>query len=148
MFQYRCPQCGTMTVSSQPLSEVKCQQCGCNFNPYYNGQQPNQNQQYGQQQNQAPYQRRYDDVFMPGPSGKSRGVAALLAIFLGALGIQYFYIGKNTAGIICLCITIFSCGILGSVLGLLTLIQGIIMLTMSESDFERRYIDNPSTVVF
>lgn len=38
-----------------------------------------------------------DSVFSPGPSGKSRGVAALLAIFLGSLGIQYFYLGKNTA---------------------------------------------------
>ena len=33
-----------------------------------------------------------DNVFTAGPSGKSRGVAALLAIFIGSLGIQYFYL--------------------------------------------------------
>ena len=31
------------------------------------------------------------DIFTPGPSGKSRGVAGLLAIFLGGFGIQSDY---------------------------------------------------------
>ncbi|MDE7237726.1 MAG: TM2 domain-containing protein, partial [Paramuribaculum sp.] len=39
-------------------------------------------------------------AFDAGPSGRSRGVAGLLAIFLGSLGIQYFYLGKTQAGII------------------------------------------------
>lgn len=46
-----------------------------------------------EQNQQCPPQS--NDVFSPGPSGKSRGVAALLAIFLGSLGIQYFYRGKK-----------------------------------------------------
>ncbi len=40
-----------------------------------------------EQNQQCPPQS--NDVFSPGPSGKSRGVAALLAIFLGSLGIQF-----------------------------------------------------------
>lgn len=36
-----------------------------------------------------------NNLFDCGPEGKSRGVTALLAIFLGGLGIQYFYLGKT-----------------------------------------------------
>ncbi len=82
-----------------------------------------------------------DSVFSPGPSGKSRGVAALLAIFLGSLGIQYFYLGKNTAGIITLIVTFCLCGIPS----ILWLIQGILMFTMSQQDFERKYVYTTST---
>ncbi|MDE6113592.1 TM2 domain-containing protein [Barnesiella sp. WM24] len=85
-----------------------------------------------------PYQ---DSVFSPGPSGKSRGVAALLAIFLGTLGIQYFYVGKNTAGIITLIVSLCTCGIPS----ILWLIQGILMFTMSQQDFERKYVYSTST---
>lgn len=82
-----------------------------------------------------------DNVFSPGPSGKSHGVAALLAIFLGGLGIQYFYLGKNTAGIISLVVTLCLCGIPS----IIWLIQGILMLTMSQQDFERKYVYSTST---
>ena len=34
-----------------------------------------------------------NDAFASSPNGKMRGVAALLAIFLGSIGIQYFYLG-------------------------------------------------------
>lgn len=91
-----------------------------------------QNQQCSPQSN---------DVFSPGPSGKSRGVAALLAIFLGSLGIQYFYLGKNTAGVIALVLSIITCGIPG----ILWLIQGIMMFTMSQADFERKFVYSTST---
>lgn len=86
-------------------------------------------------------QYRNDDVFSPGPSGKSRGVAALLAIFLGSLGIQYFYLGKNTAGIIALVCTFCLCGIPSTI----WLIQGIMMFTMSQQTFEQKYVYTTST---
>ncbi len=82
-----------------------------------------------------------DNVFNPGPSGKSRGVAALLAIFLGGLGIQYFYLGKNTAGIIAIVLTLVTCGIFE----LLFFIQGILMFTMSQPVFEEKYVYTTKT---
>ena len=88
------------------------------------------------------------DVFSTGPSGKSRGVAALLAILLGALGIHYFYLGKNTAGIICLILTLLSCGIAATLLSIMGLVQGILMFTMSEQEFENRYVYTNSTFPF
>lgn len=82
-----------------------------------------------------------DNVFTAGPSGKSRGVAALLAIFIGTLGIQYFYLGKTTAGIIAIIVSLVTCGLFG----IIWLIQGILIFTMSQADFERKYVYSTST---
>lgn len=84
-------------------------------------------------------------VFENGPSGKSRGVAGLLAIFLGAYGVHYFYMGKATAGIIFLLVTVLSCFTLGVITGIFSLIQGIMMLTMTQEEFERKYVNSPSS---
>ncbi len=72
---------------------------------------------------------------------KDKTVTGLLAIFLGYLGIQYFYLGKTTAGILSIVISLCSCGIWG----VITLIQGILMLTMQEEDFNAKYVDNEKT---
>ena len=74
-------------------------------------------------------------------TGKDRVVAGILAILLGGFGAQYFYCGKIAGGIICLILSLITCGLWGFV----TLIQGIIMLTMSQQDFEKKYVLNPST---
>lgn len=83
----------------------------------------------------------YSDAFSEGPTGRSRGLAGLLAIFLGYLGIQYFYLGKTAAGFIALGISILSCG----AASVLWLIQGIMMIAMPEEEFERKYIYTDST---
>lgn len=73
--------------------------------------------------------------------GKEKVVAGLLAIFLGWLGIHYFYLGKTTAGILTIVLSACTCGIWS----LLMLVQGILMLTMSDADFEEKYVDNEKT---
>lgn len=60
---------------------------------------------------QCPNPPQANDVFASDRYGKSRGVCALLAIFLGGFGVQYFYLGKTTAGIIALIGTWVLCGI-------------------------------------
>lgn len=82
-----------------------------------------------------------DNVFTPGPSGKSRGVAALLAILLGGLGIQYFYLGKTTGGIIAIILSIVTCG----VFEIVWLIQGILMFTLTQPEFENKYVNTPKS---
>lgn len=71
-----------------------------------------------------------------GPEGRSRGVTALLAIFLGSLGVQYFYLGKTTGGIISIILGFVSCGLWSIV----TILQGILMFCMSNETFRRKYL--------
>lgn len=67
---------------------------------------------------------------------KDKTATGLFAIFLGGLGIQYFYLGKVTGGIITIVLSLITCG----VWSILTLIQGILMLTMTQAEFERKYV--------
>ncbi len=82
-----------------------------------------------------------DNIFDLGPSGRSRGVAGLLAIFLGSLGIQYFYLGKTTAGILAILTSVVTCGIMN----IIWLIQGILMLTMTQDQFDQKYVYTTSS---
>lgn len=132
---YKCPQCGNTVISDAAAGNIKCSFCGCSFDAkYQTGVNPN-TQGYSQQR----------DIFSAGSSGKSRGMAGLLAIILGSLGIHYFYLGKITAGIICLLLTLLSCGLLGCLIAIATIIQGAIMMGMTEQDFEQKYVYSNST---
>jgi len=76
-------------------------------------------------------------------SEKSRVVAALLALFLGGLGIHKFYLGKNNAGLIMLLVSVFGIilfAIPTFVIGIIAFVEFIIYLTTSDEDFESRYV--------
>jgi len=64
---------------------------------------------------------------------KSKTVAALLAIFLGDLGIHKFYLGKVEWGLIYI---FFSWTWIPMVTGI---IEGIIYFTMPDKDFHEKY---------
>lgn len=88
-----------------------------------------------------------DSVQPPGYQGnvtssKDHTTAGILAILLGSLGIQYFYIGKIAAGFLCILLSLISCGLFGIVI----LVQGILMITMSQQEFERKYVNTSSTM--
>lgn len=70
------------------------------------------------------------------PNGKSKLAAALFAFFLGGFGFHKFYLGSIGMGVIylLLCWTFIP-----SVLGI---IEGILLLIMSEEDFNRKYGTN------
>lgn len=82
-----------------------------------------------------------NNAFDSGPEGKSRGVAALLAILLGGLGVQYFYLNKIGAGLISIGLTIVTCGLWEIVM----LVQGILMFCMTNEQFRNKYVLSPST---
>lgn len=77
-----------------------------------------------------------DNLFDSVSGGRSRGVCALLAIFLGAFGVHYFYVGKITAGLLTILLSIVTFGIWSIVM----LVQGIVMLTMTNEQFTDKYI--------
>lgn len=115
-----CPACGTELVYVQQTTP-----------PPYGSNNP------------TCYNSYDDNAFSPsGPQGKSRGVAGLLAILLGGLGVQYFYLGKVGGGLLTILLTICTCGIWD----ILMLIQGILMLCMTNTEFQRKYVDNTSTM--
>ena len=74
---------------------------------------------------------------------KNKIVAALLALFLGWLGVHKFYLGKTTAGIImALCGTIgwLLLAIPPMIIGVIAFIEFIIYLIKSDAEFNRDYV--------
>ena len=69
----------------------------------------------------------------PGYSHKDKTTAGILAILLGGYGIHHFYLGNTGLGILYLCLfwTLIP--------GIIALVEGILYLTMSESEFQRKY---------
>jgi len=67
------------------------------------------------------------------PNGKSKLAAALLAFFLGSLGVHKFYLGQIGWGVIYLlfCWTLIP--------GLVSLVEFVLLLTMSDDEFNRKY---------
>lgn len=69
-------------------------------------------------------------------SGKDKVTAGILAILLGVFGAQYFYLGKTGAAFITILLSFVTCGLWN----LLTFAQGIVMLTMSQEQFDQKYV--------
>lgn len=75
-------------------------------------------------------------------SDKDKTVAGILAILIGGLGIQYFYCGKVAGGLITILLSAVTCGLWS----VLMLVQGILMLTMTQAEFDRKYVYSTSTL--
>lgn len=106
------------------------------------GAVPPQQPYYGYAQ-QPYYQQPYAQ---PVVSTKDHVAAGLLAIFLGPLGIHKFYLGYNTAGFIMLAVSIVG-GLLTLslamwVIWVISIIEGILYLTKSQTEFEQMYVLN------
>jgi TM2 domain-containing membrane protein YozV len=66
--------------------------------------------------------------------GKNKVVAGLLAIFLGGFGIHKFYLGKPVQGILYIFLFFFF-----GISVIISFIEGIIYLTMSDEKFNAKY---------
>lgn len=66
--------------------------------------------------------------------------SGICGIVLGALGIHKFILGYTTEGLIMLLASILTCGIAAAVMGVIGLIEGIIYLTKSDTEFYNTYI--------
>lgn len=114
--------------------------------PY--AQQPGQAAYYSQSNgyyasSQGAYQVPYQQPLV---HTKDHVAAGLLAIFLGVFGVHKFYLGYHTTGFIMLGVTILgsllTIGIAAGVVWLIGVIEGIIYLTKSQSEFEQLYVFN------
>lgn len=78
---------------------------------------------------------------MSDPRASKKLAAGLCGILIGAFGVHKFILGYQKEGIITLCITLLSCGMLGWIMGIIGLVEGIMYLTKSDEDFVRIYVD-------
>lgn len=68
---------------------------------------------------------------------RNKTVAALLAFFLGVLGMHKFYLGRVGSGILWIAV---SCTMVGLVItGLAGFVQSLMLLSMDESKFQAKY---------
>lgn len=73
----------------------------------------------------------------PLANDRNKYIAALLAFFVGTLGIHRFYLGRNGTGVLMIVISATIIGLLFS--GIWAFIDTIRYLLMSESEFAHRY---------
>ena len=119
-----------------------------NGQAYQQSQGPWQaNQAYSPPYTQQPYGQPYQQPYaQAAPNAKDHVAAGLLAIFLGSLGIHKFYLGYNTPGFIMLAVTIvgsiFSLGIAGLAMVVISIVEGVLYLSKSQTEFEQIYVFN------
>lgn len=125
----QCPKCASQEFDAMPDGSARCRYCGSMIQGVYRPAA-------------SGFERQFNNLGDNLSTGKKdKWVAILLSFFLGYLGVQFFYLGDNKKGIICLLITL----ILGVFLiGLLitcvwSLIFCVQMLTMSDQDFNLKY---------
>lgn len=125
-----CPNCSSNDVFQSGPNSFRCNRCQTQFTvsppPNYQAPPPFNNPQA---------------AYMP-QSGKDKLTTALLAFFLGGFGIQYFYLGKNSAGLLMILFTVLSCGIVSGVISLITFIK---CLVQTQQEFEQNYVFTTST---
>lgn len=115
---FKCAYCGATLVNEQQVPKVEKEVV------YVQATPPPSQPQYQQAAPQQPY----------APSkGKSKGVAAVLAFFLGGIGIHKFYLGRGGQGVLYLlfCWTFIS--------SFLALIDFIVLLCMGDREFDQKY---------
>lgn len=84
----------------------------------------------------------------PPPSSPSSGVAGkkvaagICGILIGGLGIHKFILGYTNAGLIMLLVSILTCGIGLIPMSIIGLVEGIMYLTKSDSEFEAQHGNN------
>ena len=75
---------------------------------------------------------------------KDHVAAGLLAILLGTFGVHKFYLGYNQAGFIMLAVSVLGSlitfGLAAAVIQVISLVEGIIYLAKSQTEFDRLYV--------
>jgi TM2 domain-containing membrane protein YozV len=75
------------------------------------------------------------------PRAGSKIPAGICGILLGSFGVHKFILGYTGAGLIMLLVTLLTCFVAFPIMHLIGLIEGIIYLTKSDTDFVKTYVD-------
>lgn len=76
------------------------------------------------------------------PEAGKKIAAGVCGILLGYLGVHKFILGYTGEGLAMLLITLLTCGLGGTIMWIIGLIEGITYLTKSDDEFVRAYILN------
>lgn len=138
-------QAGQRPDGAQQAWQMPGQQAWCGGQPGAASYQAwHQSQPGNGQQAWRPYQQPYYSSQVV--RTKDHVAAGLLGIFLGFFGIHKFYLGYYSTGFIMLAVTIvgslLTLGLAGGVMTLIGIIEGIIYLVKSQTDFEQLYVFN------
>jgi TM2 domain-containing membrane protein YozV len=120
-----CTKCG---ATNDDLAQY-CSNCQAALSPVVGG---------GYQPMQSVNQGALTDWKAMGADKKM--AAGICAILLGSLGVHKFILGYTTEGIIMLCVSVVSCGILAVIPSVIGIVEGIMYLTKSDEEFVRTYI--------
>ena len=84
------------------------------------------------------------DLALQAEYRKDHIAAGLLAIFLGVFGMHKFYLGYNQTAFIMLTVSIvgsiFTLGLAAAVIWVIAIIEGVIYLTKSQTEFDEIYV--------
>jgi TM2 domain-containing membrane protein YozV len=73
-------------------------------------------------------------------SSPNRIAVGVIAIVLGAFGIHKFMLGYKSAGLTMLLISVLTCCIGATPMGIIGLVEGIVYLTKSDEEFYQTYV--------
>ena len=122
---------GYIRVSGPPVQTPTHDPSAYNPGAYMHGmQQPDYSKLPSQ------YQANYPRAYASEP--KSKVGAALMAFFLGFLGVHRFYMGHTGTGLAMLLITVLTCGYGSFITGIWALVDFILILTDALPDSEGR----------
>jgi TM2 domain-containing membrane protein YozV len=75
------------------------------------------------------------------PRASSKIPAGICGILLGPFGVHKFILGYTGAGLIMLLVTVLTCFMAWPIVHLIGLVEGIIYLAKSDSEFVRTYVE-------
>jgi TM2 domain-containing membrane protein YozV len=81
---------------------------------------------------------------------KSKGIAAVLALLFGAIGAHWFYLGKETKGLIYLLVWIFGWALMGIptlIIGIVAFIDFLIFALDDSQSFHNKYNKDESEIL-
>lgn len=131
------PMSGEQLMAYRPNPNTSVSTDGCTWYPLYSFPDlmelvnRNHPESYGHDGYETSRERQADS---------KKVLCGIMAILFGTLGIQYFVIGKTRAGFLTILISLVTCGSWE----IITFIQGIMMLCMSDGEFERKYVNSRS----
>lgn len=76
------------------------------------------------------------------PDSSKKIAAGICGILLGAFGVHKFILGYTQEGLIMLLVSLLTCGLGAAIMGVIGLIEGILYLTKTDTEFTNTYLIN------